>query len=187
MSDTTAESQTTWATRDLWSALLWELRKAMDGGFLRQGLIAFHFWGFLQRANNNIDLSCNHNRIYVCDPMFSKQNRSKNDPPLDFCGDPANSPNSGARLAPPNPTQPKVSGTEDSPINLWVWFGGSLHSAVRNIRQYHHTPQLYQGTIIDVLLTILGPTTNRKRGIRSGLCHGSVPGAETMRTRHGRA
>ena len=34
----------------------------MDGGFLRQGLMTFHFEGFLQRANNNIDLGYNHNR-----------------------------------------------------------------------------------------------------------------------------
>jgi hypothetical protein len=60
-------------------------------------LITFHFEGFLQRANNNIDLGCNHNHIYACVPMFSKQNCSKNDPALGFCGDLANSPNSGAR------------------------------------------------------------------------------------------
>jgi hypothetical protein len=86
----------------------------VDGGFLRLGLIALYFGGFLKRANNNINLGCNHNRNYACDPMISKQNHSKNDPALEFCGDPANSPNSGARLAPLNPTQPKVSSTEES-------------------------------------------------------------------------
>ena len=77
--------------------------------------------------------------------MFSKQYRSKND--RFSPGDLVNSPNSGARLAPLNPGSGLV----------FLYTGQCAISGNTTILRS------YTGTIVDILLTVLGPTTNRTR------------------------